>query len=117
MSMAPACAWCDRPFTPRHTGGHDQRFCRQSCRRALHSVVRRWVLAELAAGRLSLDAIKSGLPATRALITGTVSPSPLTSDAETLEELLVDLVIALPDGTKLPGAVQNWMRAYIDRAL
>src|SRR3954451_21547262 len=70
------CAWCDRPFTPRQTGGHDQRFCRPSCRRALHAAARRWALAELAAGRLALSAIKNGLPATRALATGGGMRSP-----------------------------------------
>lgn len=66
----PLCAWCGRRFTPRQTGGHDQRFCRPSCRRALHAAVRRWALAELAAGRLNLAAIRTGLPAPRALATG-----------------------------------------------
>src|ERR1051326_7073584 len=65
--VAPVCPWCDRPFVPRRTGGLDQRFCRPSCCRALHAEARRWVLAELAAGRLPLNAIKAGLPATCAL--------------------------------------------------
>jgi hypothetical protein len=68
------CRWCSRQFVPRETGGHDQQFCSPSCRRALHSTARRWTLAELAAGRLPLAAIKKGVPATRALVTEAARP-------------------------------------------
>jgi hypothetical protein len=72
--IMPLCRWCSRQFVPRETGGHDQRFCGPACRRALHSTARRWALAELAAGRLPLTAIKNGLPATRALATEAAKP-------------------------------------------
>ena len=71
------CCWCGRPFTPRRTGGRDQHCCRPPCRRALHSAAWRWVLAELAAGRLPLAAVKAGLPATCALATDAVRPPPV----------------------------------------
>jgi len=76
------CAWCGRRFGARQTGGHDQRFCRPFCRHALHATVRRWALAEVAAGRLSLAAIKTGLPATRALATGVISAAPAPEPRE-----------------------------------
>ena len=62
-----SCSWCARYFEPRRTGGRDQHFCRPACRRALHAEARSWVLTELAAGRLPLNVIKSGTPATCAL--------------------------------------------------
>src|SRR5215472_16364576 len=67
--LIATCPWCGRTFAPRQTGGHDQQFCRPACRRALHAAARRWALTELAAGRLRLNAIKAGLPATCALDT------------------------------------------------
>lgn len=70
-----ACLWCERPFTPRSTGGRAQRFCRPRCRRSFHAAARRWVLAELAAGRVTLAAIRNGSTATRALPTGTSAGS------------------------------------------
>ena len=97
--MLPSCSWCGRPFTPRRTGGHDQHFCRPACRRALHAEARRWVLAELAAGRLSLSTIKKGLPATRALDTAAGKPVsvPETGPSScTAPEALARFVIEIP---------------------
>jgi len=62
-----SCCWCDRPFEPRQTGGRMQRFCRPSCRRSFHAVVRTWALDAIADGTLSIEEIRSGAPATRAL--------------------------------------------------
>jgi hypothetical protein len=44
MPNPSSCFWCDRPFRPRQTGGHAQRFCKMSCRRAFHAAA----LAQLA---------------------------------------------------------------------
>jgi hypothetical protein len=60
------CPWCGRQFTARH-GGREQRFCGPCCRRAYHDAARAWALAELAAGRLTVDTIRHPVPATRAL--------------------------------------------------
>jgi hypothetical protein len=68
------CAWCGRPFTPRTTGGHAQRFCSQSCRRAYDAAGRRFVAEAIACGLLSLDQIRKGAAATRALLLGGISP-------------------------------------------
>jgi len=32
----PRCEWCDRPFTPRQTGGKPQTFHSVPCRRKFH---------------------------------------------------------------------------------
>lgn len=38
---AVRCSWCKRQFRPR-SGGHAQRYCRSSCRRAFHGTARAW---------------------------------------------------------------------------
>jgi hypothetical protein len=110
------CAWCDRPFTPRRTGGHDQRFCRLSCRRGFHATARQWTLSELAAGRLSLAAIKNGLPATRALAGSGGTPSPVQETGETLDALLINLLDALPEEAwfALPNSILDQICAFLD---
>jgi len=77
MSEALSCYWCDRPFRARQGGGRAQRFCRPPCRRAFHAAARAWALDELAAGRVTVGDFKNGLAATRALLPGTLSPSPV----------------------------------------
>jgi hypothetical protein len=47
---APICPWCQRPFTPRCTGGKPQRFCRDACRRAFERELRAWARNQIAAG-------------------------------------------------------------------
>jgi hypothetical protein len=61
------CLWCGRTFLPRRDGGRTQRFCGTGCRRALDAGLRAWTLAELAAGRITVDDIRNKSPATRAL--------------------------------------------------
>jgi hypothetical protein len=46
----PFCAWCERPFTPRRTGGKPQRFCRGACRRAFERELRAWARDQITAG-------------------------------------------------------------------
>jgi hypothetical protein len=76
MSDSTRCSWCDRAFRPRQSGGHAQRFCCPSCRRAFHAAARNWVLAGLAAGDIGISDVKNGPPATRALSGRAISPSP-----------------------------------------
>jgi hypothetical protein len=61
------CLWCGRAFAPRRSGGRTQRFCGTRCRRGFDAGLRAWTLAELAAGRLTVDNIRRRSPATRAL--------------------------------------------------
>jgi hypothetical protein len=68
------CLWCGKGFTPRHDGGKRQVFCRPVCRRAFDAAGRRWVAEAIATGTLSLDALRDGPAATRALLPGAISP-------------------------------------------
>jgi len=70
------CLWCSRGFAPRRSGGKRQVFCRPACRRAFDAAGRRWVAEAIAAGVLTLDALKNGATATRALAPATISPAP-----------------------------------------
>jgi hypothetical protein len=65
-----ACLWCGRTFTPPSTAGHTQRYCRQTCRRSFDAAGRRWVAEALACGLLSIEALRTGAAATRALLLG-----------------------------------------------
>jgi hypothetical protein len=77
MSDGPSCSWCNRPFRMRQSGGRAQRFCRPSCRRAFHGAARAWALDAIATGVMTVADLKNGLAATRALLLGTVAPSPV----------------------------------------
>jgi hypothetical protein len=76
VSEAPACFWCNRPFRARRTGGRSQRFCRPSCRRSFHAAARAWALNAIENGALTVADIRSGLPATRALLLAVGEPTP-----------------------------------------
>jgi hypothetical protein len=54
------CDWCRAEFEPRADGGHVQRFCKPSCRRACDAAGRRWVTEAIAAGSIHVDAVRSG---------------------------------------------------------
>jgi hypothetical protein len=111
MIEAAWCAWCGRAFIPRATGGKRQVFCRPACRRGFDAAGRRWVAEAIATGTLSLDALRNGAAATRALVAAAISPVPipapeapaavaLAGGADETAELLDDLLIAL---LELPG--------------
>jgi hypothetical protein len=68
--IAGACMWCGRGFTPRRDGGKEQRFCSPTCRYALDAAGRRWIASALAVGTLTLDELRNGAAATRALLLG-----------------------------------------------
>ena len=130
---AVPCAWCGGAFTPRSTGGHTQRFCCPTCRRDFDAAGRRWVAEAIACGLLSLAQIRKGAAATRALLSGGISPpqiredekpSPASSEsseeaAELLDDLLVTLLADLPDAwcdlaDALPDELLNRLDYYVD---
>jgi hypothetical protein len=88
---SPACLWCNTSYRARNSGGREQRFCSERCRRAFHAAVRRWTLGELAAGRLTLVDIRNGLPATRAFATDAARPSPVPREGEAAAALMDEL--------------------------
>ena len=114
----PLCPWCNRPFISRRTGGHDQRFCRPSCRRALHAAARGWVLAELAAGRLTISQIRDGIPGTCALATEGGIQRLTAEAAKTFDALVSDLLAELPEDVwlALPDQILDQISDYLDRA-
>jgi len=79
MNEAPGsiCGWCEKGFTPRRDGGKRQVFCRPACRRAFDAAGRRFVAEAITCGLLSLDQIRNGAAATRALLPGAISPVPV----------------------------------------
>jgi hypothetical protein len=79
---------------PRTSGGHAQRFCCSPCRRAYDAAGRRFVAEAIACGLLSLDQIRKGAAARRALGREADSPA-LTHPADEAKELLDDFLSAL----------------------
>ena len=69
------CLWCGRPFHARRDGGKRQVFCRPACRRDFDAAGRRWVAEAIAAGVMTVDALRNGLAATRALVPAAISPT------------------------------------------
>ena len=72
------CMWCGKGFALRVNGGKPQVFCRTACRRAFDAVGRRWVAEVIAASTLTLDSLRNGAAATRALLPEAVSPASLS---------------------------------------
>jgi hypothetical protein len=54
----PLCPWCERPFTPRRTGGRPQRFCCSRCRRAFERELRAWARNQIEAGEITPDQLQ-----------------------------------------------------------
>ena len=124
------CDWCHRPFRVRTTGGHAQRFCRSTCRRAHDAAGRRWVAAKLADGTLTVESLRNGAATTPALLPGAVSPPPIdpprarvpeapakrSEDASLLDKLLSALLAMPPDELswliyyRLPGELGETLR-------
>jgi hypothetical protein len=89
-------------FHPAHHRRPCARFCSPSCRRAFDAAGRRFAAEALACGLLTLDQIRDGPAATRALLPGGISPpaespTPVASPESLSEagELLADLVFAM----------------------
>jgi hypothetical protein len=80
------CGWCGRAFVPRRDGGKRQVFCRPACRRGFDAAGRRWVSEAIATGMLTIDALRSGAAATRALLQGANSPPPVSQPGAMLDE-------------------------------
>jgi hypothetical protein len=119
-----ACDWCETPYRARSSGGREQRFCGERCRRAFHTAVRRWTLGELAAGRLTLANIRNGLPATLTLATDAASSSPIPEEGEAaaarldeLRDLVDDIFVELSseEAVKLPDPVWTLLGRIIGR--
>ena len=71
-----ASLWCGEYFEPRRDGGKAQRFCRETCRRSFDAAGRRWIAGAIATGMLTVDTLRNGPAATRALLPGDILPLP-----------------------------------------
>jgi len=56
--MTALCLWCEGPLPAGRGRGSERRFCCSECRSAFHTAARRWALAEIAAGRLTVAQLK-----------------------------------------------------------
>jgi len=119
------CPWCTRLFRPRR-GGHAQRYCRPSCRRAYHAAARSWVLDAIASGALTLADVRTGSAATRALLSeaeGTlprVRHRPIVLRLEILPNAVDDLrCLGWLDGAdqRNNSAVADAVVGLVERAL
>lgn len=72
----PACLRCNRSFTPRRSGGHRQRFCSPTCRRAHDAAARATGRATIDAERATVPGIGSGARPMRALQERQEGPPP-----------------------------------------
>ena len=52
------CRWCDHPFHAVTRGGNVKQFCSTTCKGAFESAARRYALAMVDAGLLSVDELK-----------------------------------------------------------
>jgi hypothetical protein len=76
------CPWCGGLFNPRRSGGKPQRFCCPEHRRAFEAAARQYVGRLIAAGELSVAALRTP-PATRAFAPWEVSGNAATTVAGT----------------------------------
>ena len=53
-----SCPWCLAPFTPEVRGGHTKKFCSAACKGQFESAARRYALAMVEAGLLSVDQMR-----------------------------------------------------------
>jgi len=51
------CLWCDQPFNPG-TRGEPKRFCSTRCRQDFHAAARRWAIAAVETGRLTVAELR-----------------------------------------------------------
>ncbi len=116
----------------RRDGGKAQRFCRSACRRAFDAAGRRWVADAIDGGTLTVEALRNGAAATRALVSEAVSPAPIDpartpapdapaersedTPAQLLDEL-VSVLVYLPQwpAIVLPEALVDRLLAWIER--
>lgn len=55
--MTP-CRWCSRPFPPMKRGGNEKIFCKPKCKSDFETAARRYALAMVDAGLLSVSELK-----------------------------------------------------------
>jgi hypothetical protein len=70
------CRWCHAAFAARG-GGSPQIFCGAGCRASYHKAARQWCEREIAAGRLTVEAIRDGAGAAYTLTPRREPPVPL----------------------------------------
>jgi hypothetical protein len=80
-------------------------FCGPGCRTAFHTAARRWAEAAVAAGVVTVDHIRNGVPAACTLLPDAILPARLSEHRES-EDLLSDFASAL---RVLPEVA--WLRA------
>jgi len=59
VALNTCCLWCDRPFTPRTTGGSLQKFCCTGHPQQFWIAARRWTMRAIEVGLLSVDCLKA----------------------------------------------------------
>jgi hypothetical protein len=62
ITMSANSLWCGAKFTPRRTGGSRQTFCGPKHREAFWAAARRWVVAAMTSGILSVEALREASP-------------------------------------------------------
>ena len=62
VAMTAGCLWCSALLPAGRGRGSQRRFCSTDCRSAFHTAARRWALAEIAAGRLTVAQLKECRP-------------------------------------------------------
>lgn len=58
MSERRKCRWCSREFEALKRGGNAKVFCQPSCKGRFETAARRYALAMVEAGLLSVDELK-----------------------------------------------------------
>lgn len=100
MAGEASCLWCGKNFEGRR-GGSPQRFCSPMHRAEFHSAARRFAEQAVAAGIVTLDAIRDGNLRARTLIPSAISPATapeVGDEGDGLDALLSRILDALsPD--------------------
>jgi hypothetical protein len=95
------CRWCGAAFAPRR-GGSPQNFCRAACRHAYHKAARQQCEREIAAGRLTVEAIRNGAATACTLAERDEQPSPLRDRGQrdaVVPDVLARFLVAVPIST------------------
>lgn len=67
-SLPRPCLWCGREFVARQTGGSAQSFCCAAHRHKFGTASRRYVAREIAAGHLTIEALKAAQTSAHAVL-------------------------------------------------
>jgi hypothetical protein len=114
MTTSNTCLWCGQVFTLRRgSGGSPQRFCSSACRTAFHSACRRWAERVVAAGRLTVAALRGGNAAACTLLSGSGSAPPdpalLTALRALREQGLMRLPAAILPSVAADLVAAGWL--------